>query len=147
MATVGETPTATRARRDAIGGALGARTRASSSTTEARESLGFAAHGLLAETAVFAPMDVPSTGGTRAGANDGQGGERTSYAVDDLPTPKEMVRVLDEYIVGQAHAKKVLSVAVYNHYKRIGAEGERRAREASAAFAATTRRRRRCFRG
>jgi ATP-dependent Clp protease ATP-binding subunit ClpX len=46
-----------------------------------------------------------------------------------------MVRVLDEYIVGQAHAKKVLSVAVYNHYKRIGAEGERRAREASAAFA------------
>jgi ATP-dependent Clp protease ATP-binding subunit ClpX len=46
-----------------------------------------------------------------------------------------MVRVLDEYIVGQAHAKKVLSVAVYNHYKRVGAEGERRAREASAAFA------------
>jgi ATP-dependent Clp protease ATP-binding subunit ClpX len=45
------------------------------------------------------------------------------------------VRVLDEYIVGQAHAKKVLSVAVYNHYKRVGAEGERRAREASAAFA------------
>lgn len=43
--------------------------------------------------------------------------------------------MLDEYIVGQAHAKKVLSVAVYNHYKRIGAEGERRAREASAAFA------------
>ena len=43
--------------------------------------------------------------------------------------------MLDEYIVGQAHAKKVLSVAVYNHYKRVGAEGERRAREASAAFA------------
>ena len=74
VATVGEMPTATRARRDAIGGATGARTRASSSTTEARESLGFAAHGLLAETAVFAPMDVPSTGGTRAGGERRAGG-------------------------------------------------------------------------
>jgi ATP-dependent Clp protease ATP-binding subunit ClpX len=135
VVTVGATPRAVGARSDAMAAAGGTRTRASSSTTEARENLGFAAHGLLAETAVFAPMDVPSTGGTRAGANDGAGGERTSYAVDDLPTPKEMVRVLDEYIVGQAHAKKVLSVAVYNHYKRVGAEGERRAREASAAFA------------
>jgi len=52
----------------------GTRTRASSSTTEARENLGFAAHGLLAETAVFAPMDVPSTGGTRAGGERRRGG-------------------------------------------------------------------------
>lgn len=36
-----------------------------------------------------------------------------------LPTPKEINNVLDEYIIGQARAKKILSVAVYNHYKRL----------------------------
>lgn len=36
-----------------------------------------------------------------------------------LPRPKEIKRMLDEYIIGQERAKKVLSVAVYNHYKRI----------------------------
>lgn len=36
-----------------------------------------------------------------------------------LPTPKELKRFLDEYVIGQSEAKKILSVAVYNHYKRI----------------------------
>ncbi|MEG1752120.1 MAG: ATP-dependent Clp protease ATP-binding subunit ClpX [Clostridia bacterium] len=37
----------------------------------------------------------------------------------ELPTPRELKALLDEYIIGQDNAKKVLSVAVYNHYKRI----------------------------
>ncbi|HEY5517550.1 MAG TPA: ATP-dependent Clp protease ATP-binding subunit ClpX [Coriobacteriia bacterium] len=42
-----------------------------------------------------------------------------SFLAGDLPTPREINAILDEYVVGQAAAKKMLSVAVYNHYKRI----------------------------
>ncbi len=42
-----------------------------------------------------------------------------NFDLEDVPKPKEIQAVLDEYIIGQDRAKKALSVAVYNHYKRV----------------------------
>jgi ATP-dependent Clp protease ATP-binding subunit ClpX len=45
--------------------------------------------------------------------------ESTEVSFDSLPSPREISEFLDEYVVGQDHAKKILSVAVYNHYRRV----------------------------
>src|SRR2546427_448674 len=45
--------------------------------------------------------------------------ETSELKLDELPKPQEIYAFLDEYVVGQDSAKKILSVAVYNHYKRI----------------------------
>jgi ATP-dependent Clp protease ATP-binding subunit ClpX len=42
--------------------------------------------------------------------------------IEELPKPVDIVKVLDDYVIGQEHAKKALAVAVYNHYKRISSE-------------------------
>ena len=59
--------------------------------------------------------------------------ETTELRFDELPKPREIYDFLNDYIIGQDHAKKILSVAVYNHYKRIqfgaGQRRRRRARE------------------
>ena len=47
-------------------------------------------------------------------------------AITQVPSPREIKGILDQYVIGQEHAKKALSVAVYNHYKRINAAGNAR---------------------
>ena len=49
---------------------------------------------------------------------DGEGGT----SLDKLPTPSKIKEFLDQYVIGQEYAKKVLSVAVYNHYKRLNSK-------------------------
>lgn len=49
--------------------------------------------------------------------------DKPAIDIKDIPLPHVIKKQLDEYVVGQEYAKKVMSVAVYNHYKRIAAEG------------------------
>ena len=48
--------------------------------------------------------------------------EKSLQSRESLPKPNEIKDFLDEYVIGQEHAKKVLSVAVYNHYKRLNSK-------------------------
>ena len=47
--------------------------------------------------------------------------ETTELNFEDLPKPREIFEFLNDYVIGQEYAKKILSVAVYNHYKRVQA--------------------------
>jgi ATP-dependent Clp protease ATP-binding subunit ClpX len=47
--------------------------------------------------------------------------QKAKFPAARVPTPKRILELLNQYVIGQERAKKVLSVAVYNHYKRIGA--------------------------
>lgn len=52
------------------------------------------------------------------------GSGNNDFKSGKVPKPKEIVGFLDQYVVGQEHAKRALSVAVYNHYKRVGTQQE-----------------------
>ncbi len=47
--------------------------------------------------------------------------ETTELSFEELPKPREIFEFLNDYVIGQEYAKKILSVAVYNHYKRVQA--------------------------
>ncbi|MCL4413326.1 MAG: ATP-dependent Clp protease ATP-binding subunit ClpX [Actinobacteria bacterium] len=47
--------------------------------------------------------------------------DSTELSFDELPKPREILEFLNDYVIGQEYAKKILSVAVYNHYKRVQA--------------------------
>mgnify|MGYP002331946167 CR=1 FL=1 len=51
-------------------------------------------------------------------------GEETEIDIGDIPKPKEIKAILDQYVIGQEYAKKSLAVAVYNHYKRINSNNK-----------------------
>jgi ATP-dependent Clp protease ATP-binding subunit ClpX len=51
--------------------------------------------------------------------DEGAGESAGAVAKSDLPTPQEVCAILDQYVIGQQQAKRILSVAVYNHYKRL----------------------------
>lgn len=50
--------------------------------------------------------------------------EKPKFSIRDIPAPHKIKASLDEYVIGQEHAKKVMSVAVYNHYKRVFSDAD-----------------------
>ena len=62
----------------------------------------------------------------------------TTVEEDEIPTPEEINHILDEYVIGQEEAKRTLSVAVYNHYKRINhIENEEKKEKEIRAYSVT----------
>jgi len=51
-------------------------------------------------------------------------GSEEELDLKDIPKPKEIRDILDQYVIGQEQAKKSLSVAVYNHYKRVNSQSK-----------------------
>ena len=101
-----------------------------------RRAAAYTSHGIL-PTSVASTSDdsrdagpafgVPATGGgSRSGGGGGSGESRRFRrgGLSHLPTPRQMVEMLDACVVGQEHAKRVLAVAVHNHYKRVWGDEE-----------------------
>jgi ATP-dependent protease Clp ATPase subunit len=74
------------------------------------------------------------SGQTQFGGQNYSGTHATmNWGIKDIPTPREMVSALNDWVVGQPAAKRVLAVAVHNHYKRLQNKRLQRAYEGSLA--------------
>ncbi|MDR2721929.1 MAG: AAA family ATPase, partial [Coriobacteriaceae bacterium] len=81
-----------------------------------------AAHGAQHKREGRAPISggsAASAGSTTSAATSAAPAESPESILENLPTPRELYEKLSEHVVGQEDAKRALSVAVYNHYKRI----------------------------
>lgn len=65
------------------------------------------------------PADIPQRQKLKKKSKE-ENKEKKPFDLKAIPAPHKLKAMLDEYVVGQEHAKKVLAVAVYNHYKRLG---------------------------
>ncbi|KAA6427284.1 MAG: ATP-dependent Clp protease ATP-binding subunit [Trebouxia sp. A1-2] len=82
-------------------------------------------------------VNQPITAVPNYGGNDGHGVTGFKITGDGpIPTPRQLVAMLDQYVIGQEQAKRTLAVAVHNHYKRVRHEtSRRRLKEQQAASA------------
>ena len=73
---------------------------------------------------IAGPRSTSATSASSSATTSSRRRPRTKSLQPDsaVPKPAEIKRVLDEYVIGQERAKKILSVAVHNHYKRIDSQ-------------------------
>ncbi len=70
-------------------------------------------NGYICEDCAAQAYQIVQTSGLKAGKTDGK------FSLTKVPKPREIKEYLDQYVIGQDEAKRYLSVAVYNHYKRL----------------------------
>ena len=75
--------------------------------------------GVIAEAMKQSGLAAPSSSPRESEKNNAAEEVGKSILEQKIPTPREILENLDQYVIGQSEAKKVLSVAVYNHYKRL----------------------------
>ena len=78
---------------------------------------------------IAGPASTSATSASTSATRSSRRSSRSppSFGWDELPKPREIYDFLEQYVIGQDTAKKALSVAVYNHYKRVQAGAARTA--------------------